>query len=274
MRIGIIGAGQMGGYYANTLVAKCGCPNDDVVVFDRINERAQAVAKKYGIAMSESLPADIDAAIVAASTPSHHELVVQLAQQGVKHILCEKPLAQDTESLDHIVDNIGESRVYTALVINFSPALSALATIMNMSEIMLLEFYGRWGKNRGRASEKRPTAGDIEDEAVHPIGTLLMLAKVQGGRIRRASVNAMAGWLPYANEESQRDAHEHDRSFPLRPNHSTSANIRLIGEGYAVQAHIHSSFLLGQETRVIGGVSEAPKDLTEAFTAIRQPGMS
>jgi predicted dehydrogenase len=266
MRIGIIGAGQMGGYYANNLVTKCGFPAGDVVVHDLINERASTVAQKFGAIASDSLPFDIDAAIVASSTPSHHEIVAQLAQHGIKHILCEKPLAQDIEALDHIVDNVGDANVYTALVINFSPALAALAEFMEMHEVILLEFFGRWGKNRAVQTEKRPTAGDIEDEAVHPIGTLLQLVKIQGGPIRRASVNAMAGWLPYANAQAQQSAHERDRSFPLKPNHSTSANLRLFGEGYTVQAHIYSSFLLGQETRLIGGVlGRFPGEVVDAF---------
>jgi predicted dehydrogenase len=262
MRIGLLGAGQMGGYYANNLVNKCRYLAADIVVFDRIRDRAEALRQKFGITAVDSLPADIDAAIVATNTPSHDELIVRLAQQGVKHILCEKPLAQTPTGVDHILKNVGDTQVYTALVINFSQTLRFLLHDMAVRNIALLDCYGRWGKNRGAAAEKRPTVGDLEDEAIHPIAFFLALA--QEG-YSEAVVSAQVGWLPYVNEEGQKAARDLDPSFPKQPNHSTSVNLRLRGSKGELKANIYSSFLHPQETRSVGGLLGRRGDVRFAF---------
>jgi predicted dehydrogenase len=254
----------MGDYYANNLVNKCGVPADQVVAHDRVAERAQALQQKYGIIAAEEFPTGVDTAIVATNTPSHHEVVVRLAQDGIKNILVEKPLAQTPEGVSFITKAAHGAKIYTALVINFSPAIQRLLEHMEREQAFLLEFYGRWGKNRGAATEKRPTAGDLEDEAVHPIGVVLALATYRA-RFESARVSAEVGYLPYVNEAAQAAARALDSSFPARPNHSTSANIQLHADNYhgagfcKIQGHVHSSFLLAQETRMVGGLIGSPE---------------
>ena len=260
MRIGICGAGQMGGYYANNLVNKCGFPAADVVCFDILPERPHALAQKYGVTVAESFPSGVDAAIVATNTPSHHDVVSRLVRQGVKHILCEKPLAQTPKDARLIAAGAGDSNIYMALVINFSPALKyffgGAGGWMGNHDVEIIDFYGRWGKNRGASSEKRPTAGDLEDEAVHVIGVLLAFAKAGGRKWKKVTAGARVGWLPFVNEVSQRKAAAMDPSFPEQPNHSTSANLRFTGgsESWELGASVYSSFLLPQETRLVGGL--------------------
>ncbi|MDB5224829.1 MAG: putative oxidoreductase [Candidatus Adlerbacteria bacterium] len=251
MKIGIVGCGQMGGYYANNLVNKCGFPAADIVCYDIQPERSATLAQKYGITARDFFHEKLDAAIVATNTPSHEEVVINLAKFGVKHILCEKPLAQTSKSLENILRNKGQAHIYTALVINFSPMLLAFQDHRKIGGLELLDFYSRWGKNRGLISEKRPTVGDLEDEAVHVIGFMLALAPT----CQSLSVNAQLGWKRYVDQEAQAAARKRDLSFPEQPNHSTSANFELFcRHDNIVLAHVHSSFLLPKETRTIGGV--------------------
>lgn len=262
MKIAVIGAGQMGGYYVNNMVTKCGVPARDIFVIDRVPTKAAALADKFGVVACAEVPQDINAAIVVTNTPSHHEVVARLAQQGVQHILCEKPLAQTQEGVAHIRKYMGEAKIYTALVINFSPALTRVLAEMVSRKLTLIDAYGRWGKNRGAASEKRPTAGDLEDEAVHPLAFILALL---GSGYSKAAVSAQVGWLPYVNHDAQQVARARDSSFPERPNHSTSANIQFGGEGHSVLANIYSSFLHPHETRLVGGLLGVKDDAKLAF---------
>ncbi len=253
MKIGIIGAGQMGTNYAKNLLA-LKVEASDIVCYDLVPERSQKLAQNFGIVASDSFPSGIDAAIVTTNTPSHHEVIAELARQGVKQILCEKPLAQNQKAVNIISDHIGNAQLYVGLVINFSLALNALIEKMETLDLELLDFYSQWGKNRGLLSETRPTAGDVEDEAVHAIGIFLMLARARGRTFSKALVSAHVGSLPYANEEVQAKAHAADKSFPLKPNHSTSANLELVKNGNKLSGSIRSSFLLAEEERMVGGV--------------------
>lgn len=254
----------MGTYYAHNLVRKLGLAASDVVVYDRINERSHKLADELGITATDALQTEgVDAFIIATNTPSHDELIVRLAREGVRHILVEKPLAQTSAGVSRIIKECGNVQVYTGLVINFSRAIEHLLAHMRSEQLLLHDFYGRWGKNRGTEKELRPTPGDLEDEAVHPIGVFLLLAE-QGRTTRELLISGQLGWLPYVNRESQALARKHDPSFPERPNHSTSANIRLEGSTPA-KASIYSSFLHPVQVRLVGGIIGTNETPTMGF---------
>jgi myo-inositol 2-dehydrogenase / D-chiro-inositol 1-dehydrogenase len=107
-RIGIIGAGAMGGCHAR-LLARHVAGARLVAIADVDRERAAALADEVGAAEvrddGRELVAspDVDAVIVASSPETHEELVAACLDAG-KPVLCEKPLAASAQAGGRIVD--------------------------------------------------------------------------------------------------------------------------------------------------------------------------
>lgn len=95
MRIGLIGAGRIGGFHAGTLRAH---PDvGELLVADADPGRARQVAAAAG---GRALPVDglfaarPDALVIASATAAHAGLIARAAQEGVP-AFCEKPIALD-----------------------------------------------------------------------------------------------------------------------------------------------------------------------------------
>lgn len=255
MRIGIIGAGQMGGYYAENLVGKLDFPASSVIVKDIQNEKAVTLAQRYGLVASTApLSQDkMDAAIVAVNTPAHADVIIGLLKNGVRRILVEKPLGLNTRDTQKILAYLSpDDMLYEALVINYSVALSALQTLMEGKGVEPLELYGNWGKPRPLDKVARPSPGDVEDETLHMISFAMKLLRK---KLAMVHVTARVGHLRFVDPPVQERAQILDRSFPLVPNSSTAALIRF-GHGVdnTVPFDCRSSFLLARQVREVGGV--------------------
>lgn len=249
MMLGLIGNGVMGNNYAK-IISELRGSDVTVACYDLDYQKAKDLADKYGFDAYSVLPVHLDAAIVAVNTPSHMDIIVRLLQNGTKHILCEKPLAMTPKEVRRIkreLEQYPDARVYTALVINFSGAIERLRAMMTTSSLVPLEMSGSWGKPRLLDKIARPSAGDVEDESVHPIG--VMLALINQG-LRACTVRGNVGSLRFVKPGVQEAAHARDASFPLTPNHSTSAMMWFNG----VPLFVHSSFLLARQERLVRGV--------------------
>jgi inositol 2-dehydrogenase len=104
IRIGLIGAGRMGRVYAQTL-SQMRTEVNLAGVADQNFELVKKIAAEFGIQNSYSGHSEllanpqIDAVVVATSTHTHVQVVVDAAKAG-KHIFCEKPLALDLAGCD------------------------------------------------------------------------------------------------------------------------------------------------------------------------------
>jgi myo-inositol 2-dehydrogenase/D-chiro-inositol 1-dehydrogenase len=94
-RFALIGAGFIGTVHARSLAAH---PKVRfVLVADADPERARTLAERHGAApasVDAVLEADVDAVLIASSTPTHAELMERAAAAG-KAIFCEKPIDLD-----------------------------------------------------------------------------------------------------------------------------------------------------------------------------------
>jgi myo-inositol 2-dehydrogenase/D-chiro-inositol 1-dehydrogenase len=104
VRIGIIGAGRIGRLHAETLATRV--PGAQVIaIADPQLEAAQSVAYALGVARTSPDPkpifeaSDIDAVVIASSTDTHAQFIVDAAHAG-KHIFCEKPIDYDLGRID------------------------------------------------------------------------------------------------------------------------------------------------------------------------------
>ncbi len=106
LRIGLVGAGGIGGVRAQALARGADCLL--VAVADPDLERAAHVASSARarvIRDHRELLEDssVDAIIVSTPPPLHEQVVLDALDAG-KHVLCEKPLSNSVESCRRMVE--------------------------------------------------------------------------------------------------------------------------------------------------------------------------
>jgi myo-inositol 2-dehydrogenase/D-chiro-inositol 1-dehydrogenase len=110
MRIGLAGAGRMGGLHARTLRALPVV--DSVVVADPKLEAARTLAAELHIDHIEEprelCSAGIDGLVIAAATDAHTELIAAGAAAGIP-VFCEKPAAPDAARTRAIIDALSDN---------------------------------------------------------------------------------------------------------------------------------------------------------------------
>jgi myo-inositol 2-dehydrogenase / D-chiro-inositol 1-dehydrogenase len=104
MRVGIIGAGYIGGVHASVLA------RDDRVsvaaVHDIIPDRASLLARSSGAAVcstAEELIERVDAVYITTPNTRHTELALAAIGAG-KHVFCEKPMATNTRDARTVLE--------------------------------------------------------------------------------------------------------------------------------------------------------------------------
>ncbi|MBA3491252.1 MAG: Gfo/Idh/MocA family oxidoreductase [Rubrobacteraceae bacterium] len=125
MRVGLVGAGFMGGVHLN---AYAGIPEVEVVgVADARIESAVAGAKLVGArpyASYEELVAaeDVEVVDVCLPTAFHRDLAVRAAGEG-KHVILEKPIARTIEDAQEILEAFSGygPRLFVGHVVRFFP---------------------------------------------------------------------------------------------------------------------------------------------------------
>jgi myo-inositol 2-dehydrogenase / D-chiro-inositol 1-dehydrogenase len=130
VRIGLIGTGRIGSSHAEILARRV--PGADLVaVADAVPGPALALAQRIGVAADadpESLLArpDVEAVVIAASTPAHADLIVRAAAAG-KAVFCEKPMALSLADADRAIAATDEAGVQLQVGFNrrFSPDFAA-----------------------------------------------------------------------------------------------------------------------------------------------------
>jgi UDP-N-acetylglucosamine 3-dehydrogenase len=125
VRIGLVGAGFMGGVHLN---AYANIPEVEVVgVADASRENATAVAESIGArpytSYDELVSAeDVEVVDVCLPTAFHKDLALRAAGDG-KHVILEKPIARTIEDAGEILDAFsgGNPRLFVGHVVRFFP---------------------------------------------------------------------------------------------------------------------------------------------------------
>src|SRR5512144_1411798 len=96
LRVGVVGVGHIGKSHARLYAETGGA--DFTAIYDTDAANAAKVAAEYGVRATDSLGEFselIDAASIATPTNSHFAVASPLLEKG-KHLLIEKPIAEDT----------------------------------------------------------------------------------------------------------------------------------------------------------------------------------
>jgi len=128
LRVGVVGVGHIGKnharLYAETETA------DFTAIYDIDTVAATQIAQQYDVRATSSLDEfaeRIDAASVATPTNSHFAIAQPLLEKG-KHLLIEKPIAENTAEASQLAELAAQRRLVLQVghVERFNPVLSAL----------------------------------------------------------------------------------------------------------------------------------------------------
>ncbi|MEM6928797.1 MAG: Gfo/Idh/MocA family oxidoreductase [Myxococcota bacterium] len=112
----LLGCGAMGQRHAATVDRD---PEARLaVVVDIVEDRADALAHRFGAAVRTDVPAGIDAAIVATPTSTHVDVARPLLERGIP-CLVEKPLASTVRA----ARDLDVERCFVGHIERFNPAL-------------------------------------------------------------------------------------------------------------------------------------------------------
>ncbi|HEY1582210.1 MAG TPA: Gfo/Idh/MocA family oxidoreductase [Chthoniobacterales bacterium] len=128
LRVGVVGVGHIGKNHAR-LYAEAGSA-EFTAIYDTDAENGAKIARQYQVRATTSLDefADlIDAASVATPTKSHFAVAHPLLEKG-KHLLIEKPIAEDTSEAHQLAELAARRQLVLQVghVERFNPVLSAL----------------------------------------------------------------------------------------------------------------------------------------------------
>ncbi|MEN3188373.1 MAG: Gfo/Idh/MocA family oxidoreductase, partial [Atribacterota bacterium] len=111
-RVGIIGIGSMGLLHQQAL-SKLGI--DVMAVMSRQQEKGRAIAQRIGAtycrSIHELVQTGVDVVLVATPTVSHAQILLELIEEGVRNIFCEKPLVRTLEETEKIQEICKKERI-------------------------------------------------------------------------------------------------------------------------------------------------------------------
>ncbi len=140
-RLAVVGVGYLGSLHAKVLAQMPQC--NVVFIADRDEGRAQAISSELDIpdwGSLESVPPDLDGAVVAVDTAQHLCVALTLLEKGTKTLMVEKPLAPTASDAKKIARACDEASVPLLVghLERFNPVVEALdshLTIPRFAEI-------------------------------------------------------------------------------------------------------------------------------------------
>lgn len=128
LRVGVVGVGHIGKNHAR-LYAELGSAEFSAI-YDTDAAKTAELGGEFGVAVATSLEdfaQRVDAASVATPTSSHFAVARQLLDAG-KHLLIEKPIAENTQDASRLAELAAERDLVLQVghVERFNPVLSAL----------------------------------------------------------------------------------------------------------------------------------------------------
>jgi myo-inositol 2-dehydrogenase/D-chiro-inositol 1-dehydrogenase len=143
LRFGLIGTGRIGQVHAASIAAD---PDATLAwVADPFIDGATSLAQRYGSRVTDSSEellssGEIDAVLVASSTPTHIDLIAAAIHRGLP-VLCEKPIDLDIARVDALRPLVASSGVPVAMGFNrrFDPHFKSARERVASGEIGALE---------------------------------------------------------------------------------------------------------------------------------------
>ncbi len=194
IKFGVIGGGRIGTFHTRTLSSLKEV--ELVGVCDTNLERATALAKEYNCKPYndyKEMLKDVEAVIVAAPTPLHHEIGLDCLNQK-KHTLLEKPIASTMQQARELVEAAKQNNVLLQIghIERFNPAVvEAFKYIKNPKFIAI--------KRMGPYDPRVASVGVVLDLMIHDIDLLLTMLKSDVVSIEALGLSALSNYEDIAN---------------------------------------------------------------------------
>src|SRR5258706_14883336 len=133
LRVGIIGAGYIGGVHAGILA------RDERVsltsVFDIATERAERLARSTGASVAQSadeVMEKVDAVFMTTPNTKHRQLAIE-ALEAEKQVFCEKPMATNLDDARAVMEAASKSKKVFQVGHNrrFAPVYATLKQLID-----------------------------------------------------------------------------------------------------------------------------------------------
>jgi predicted dehydrogenase len=191
LRVGVIGAGNMGAHHIRTYRSLGGlCELQGI--HDQDAQRAGAVAKQFDTAAHatiEELLERVDAVSICTPSSLHVEHTLMALRAGVD-VLVEKPVALSVEQGSAITAALSElprqAVVQVGHIEHFNPAVREVAKLLEGERVIAVELQ-RLSPFDGRITD----ADVVQDLMLHDIHVLLSLAE-RGGSEQRKLIGVQA----------------------------------------------------------------------------------
>jgi predicted dehydrogenase len=172
LRLAVVGVGHLGRIHARLAAA---LPEIDLVaVVDSRADAREALAKDIGarpIAEYRELIGEVDAAVIATPTFTHHQVAADLIRGGV-HVLVEKPITPTVREADELVQLARRLQIVLQVghVERFNPALVSVQD--RLQEPKFIEAHRQSGY-----TFRSTDVGVIMDLMIHDIDVVLSLVR-------------------------------------------------------------------------------------------------
>ena len=137
MKIGLIGAGRIGTFHAETLASDTNITSLRITDVDA--GRAQSVAEQVGAdtaSDADELVRWADAIVIATATDTHADLISLGAEAGLP-VFCEKPIALDLRITDRILERVNASGIPLQIGFQrrFDPGFTAARDMLTSGQL-------------------------------------------------------------------------------------------------------------------------------------------
>jgi len=171
VKFALFGAGRIGAMHAANIARH---PRSVLAkVYDIDRTSAEKVAAAHGAAVAADVDTaleDVDAVLIASSTPTHIDLIAAAAKAG-RPILCEKPVDLDIERVDLCRAQLRASPVPIQIAFNrrYDPSHRALRSALQRGTIGTIELLLVTSRDTGLApmSYLRQSGGLFRDMMIH-----------------------------------------------------------------------------------------------------------
>lgn len=172
IKFGVIGAGKIGTFHTRTLSKMDGV--ELVGVCDTNLERAKTLAQEYSckpFTEYSELLKNVEAVIVAAPTPLHHEIGMYCLNHKI-HTLLEKPIASTMEQARELVKAAQENKVLLQIghIERFNPAVVEAFKYIKDPKFIVI-------KRMGPYDPRVSSVSVVLDLMIHDIDLLLTMLK-------------------------------------------------------------------------------------------------
>ena len=200
LKIGVIGFGSMGKNHVRVCTELETVELFGVADTDKIT--AKKVAEKFGtkafLDYRELLP-EIDAAIVATPTVTHHKIAMDLLNNG-RHVLVEKPICDSIEKAEELMKKAEKESLILAVghIERHNPAVQFVKDLTQSKRIG--ELITLTSKRVSNLPGRIRDVGVIFDFGVHDIDVMRYLAgEVESVYARAGKFNDMIKYEDHAN---------------------------------------------------------------------------